>query len=347
MPEAGIALLDTADPRWISFVQSRPEAHIFHHPAWAELLAACYRYRAFVVALCGGGGELRAGLPIMEVNSRLTGRRWVALPFSDHCVPLYADTAALSALIEGTVRLCHEAGVLRLELRGDIPVEQNRFRQNASQVLHTLALSRDAAAVEKRFHQMHRRNIRTARTKGVRIVRSSSPGSMREFYRLHVITRRRQGLPVQPLRFFDLLAQRIIAQGLGFVIQAYDGQSCIAAAVFLHWGQTLTYKYGASLESGLPLRPNNLIFWEAIQWGCDNGFALLDMGRTEVTNTGLRQFKQHWGAEERVLPYYSLHNDSLPQQTEGRLMRLMQKVIRSSPPLVSRLAGELLYRHFG
>jgi len=84
-------LMVPSDERWVAFVNSIPNANIFHHPAWIGLMAECYGYRPFVVALCDEKGEITAGLPLMEVNSWLTGRRWVSLPFTDHCHPLSSD----------------------------------------------------------------------------------------------------------------------------------------------------------------------------------------------------------------------------------------------------------------
>ena len=98
------------------------------------------------------------------------------------------------------------------------------------------------------------------------------------------------------LRFFDLLASGLIEQGLGFVLLAYKDDECLAAAVFLHWQRTLTYKYGASVADGLKLRPNNLLFWTAIRWGCENGYTVLNMGKTDLANTGLRGIQEWLGS---------------------------------------------------
>ena len=93
--------LDPGDPRWGRFVAAHPDALPYHHPSWAATLAACYGFRPFVVAIVGAGGEIEAGLPVMEVAHRPRGRaRWVALPFTDRCPALAADAAAERALAE-------------------------------------------------------------------------------------------------------------------------------------------------------------------------------------------------------------------------------------------------------
>lgn len=213
-------------------------------------------------------------------------------------------------------------------------------------VLHTLKLDSHSDLVADKFHQMHRRNIEVAMKRGVRIECSQSRDPLDKFFQLHLSTRRRQGTPIQPRKYFDLLGRMIIDRGLRFVLTAFKNDECFAAAVFLHWQKTLTYKYGASTQQGLSLRPNNLLFWAAIEWGCEHGYTVFDMGRTDCENTGLRQFKSRWGAEEQPLTYATF-SAMPPRSADSRLKSLMRSVIRHSPPWVCRATGELLYRHFG
>ena len=80
----------------------------------------------------------------------------------------------------------------------------------------------------------------------------------------------------------------------------------IAAAVFLVFNGVLTYKYGASDARFLDRRPNNLLFMDAIRWGCEQGLHTFDLGRTDLGHESLRAFKLMWGAEERLLQYTEL-----------------------------------------
>ena len=308
-------------------------------------MAECYGYRPFIVAVCDAGGTISAGLPMAEVSSPFTGRRWVSLPFTDHCVPLFDDTESLRQLVHTMASLFREDKTPRIELRWAPPSHPD-MQCYSDHVLHVMRLDPDTERVGSRVHRMHRRNIRLARERGVRVELGQAPEDLDRFYRLHLLTRRRQGVPTQPRRFFDLLGKMLIAQGLGFVLTAYKDDACLAAAVFLHWQKTLTYKYGASDPKGLEFRPNNLLFWEAIRWGCEHGYARLDMGRTDLDNAGLRQFKSRWGAEEQSLTY-ARFSTALPASADGKLGLLIQAVIRHSPTWVCRLTGELLYSHFG
>ncbi len=76
------------DPRWLEFLARHPRAAVFDCPEWLEALRRTYGYDPFVLTTSPPGAELTNGLPACRVKSWLTGRRFVSLPFSDHCEPL-------------------------------------------------------------------------------------------------------------------------------------------------------------------------------------------------------------------------------------------------------------------
>jgi CelD/BcsL family acetyltransferase involved in cellulose biosynthesis len=262
-------------------------------------------------------------------------RRWVSLPFTDSCPPL-ADAETLPVLVEA---LRTEIGTA--ELRGPVPDGESV----AAGVRHVLPLSPDPEALLRSFSPMHRRNIRRAEARGVEIRRGGSE-QLETFYRLHLLTRRRLGVPVQPRRFFALLGERVLDRHLGYVLTAcVDGQPA-AAAVFLEWHGTLVYKYGASDARFWDVRPNNLLFWTAIRDAALRGCHTLDFGRSDLTDEGLRRFKDGWGAHEEPLHYTRFGGGGTREEHEGgRTRAVLGKIIRRSPLWVCRMLGERLYRY--
>ena len=338
-------LMMPPDERWGAFVDSIPGATIFHHPAWMNVLTECYGYHPFVVAVCDERGEIQAGLPMMEVNSSLTGRRWISLPFSDHCDPLHLGDKPPRELYEYLHELQSEEDVPRIELRSAMPFN-GQVHRDEGQVLHLLKLSSEAEEVFGGFHRSQvKRNIRRAEREGIKVRWAEHRRDLDVFYNLHVETRRRLGVPVQPKLYFELLWQQLIDAGLGFVLLAYKDSVPIAGAVFLAYKTTLVYKYGASDSDHWRLRPNHLLFWTSIRWGCEQGYSLFDWGKANVSNTGLRNFKNGWGAQESVLTYSVLAATS-PNEIPDRLSGMMGTFIRNTPSWVCRVSGELLYKHF-
>lgn len=329
-------LLDPlADERWEEFVGRAPAATVFHHPLWLGLLAGHYDYRFDACCVVDDGGAVVAGLPWARVESRLTGRRLVAVPFSDVCEPLGSVGELVPAIDEARreLGLGLEVRALVHELGGSSP---HRYWH------HVLELTDDG---ESGASASTRRGVAKARREGLTFERRADADALDAFYRLHVRTRRRLGAPTQSKRFIDgLLA--LFERGHGFVaLVSAHGARPVAAAVFLRLGAHLIYKYGASDAAALSLRPNNLLFAEVIRWAGADGCRTLDLGRTDLDNEGLRRFKRGWGAEELPLHYTYVGLD--PPSGRSLAERVLAVAIRNSPPLLSRATGAALYRHFG
>jgi len=338
-----ISRLNIDSLEWFSFVESCPNAIAFHHPVWAQMLGKCYGYRSFALALKDANEHIVAGMPVMEVRGLLGGRRWISLPFTDCCPPLLKDGTELRILTDALIQQSGK-GIETLEVRSALSA-QPRVHFNSAAMLHTLELSLDPEAVFRKFKRTQvQQCIVKAERNSVIVRRGESLTDMELFYNMQLHTRRRLGTPVQPRRFFKLLWQRLIEPGLGFLLLAYKDRTPVAGVVFLAWNGTVIYKYSASDPAYWRLRPNNLVLWNAIKWGCENGYHTFDFGRTDLDDEGLRNFKNGWGTREEPL-VYSVIADYPPKPTNGRLFRWMSAVIRRSPPVVCRLLGEFLYKY--
>ena len=339
-----MVILDINDRRWLKFVQECPTATTFHHPSWASLVARCYGYGVFALAKIDAGGEIVAGLPVIEVRSPLGLRRWVSLPFTDQCVPLARSSNDWRDLTKELNIIRHQAKISSLEIRSHLEGREAHRSQVA--VTHSLRLNSDPGVLYRRFkHPSVRREITRAERDGVVIRQNDSRSAVTEtFYQLHLETRRRLGVPVQPRRYFDLLWTELVEPGLGFVLLAYAKDVPIAGAIFLAWNGVLIYKYSASDASSWHLHPNHLLIWTAIRWGCQNGFQTFDLGRTDLASKGLRYFKESWGSQEAPLTYTTL-GDRVPRPTHSRMHTAIGAVIRRSPRWVCRVTGELLYKY--
>jgi CelD/BcsL family acetyltransferase involved in cellulose biosynthesis len=337
--------IDLDDAAWLDFVSRDPQALPFHHGAWARMLAECYAFSSFGLALKTTPGRLLAGVPIVETRGLLRSRRWISLPFTDFCPPLAGDDPFLEAHLGDQLdEARREAGIRSLELRS-APTSKNALAVPRG-LRHTLALEADPEATFSRFKPNVRNKIRSAGRSAVSVARAEQEADLTTtFYELHTATRRRLGVPVQPRRYFSLLWRRVLEPGLGFVLVARAGKQSVAAAVFLAWGDTVVYKYGASDGAGSRLRANNAILWHAIAWACMNGYSVFDFGRTDFASKGLQEFKRGWGTEETSLTYTLRGPSKASGSDAGRMARLMQPFIRRAPTFVCRGIGRALYRY--
>jgi CelD/BcsL family acetyltransferase involved in cellulose biosynthesis len=337
------AIVHVTDAQWRAFVAGHPDAMPFHHPDWASLVAECYGFHAFAVVAADATGTIAAGIPLVEVRHLRSRPKWVALPFTDFCPPLVTDGGPdLAAALTTAAR---SAGVRRIEVRAPLA---GATTQEPVAVKHVLRLDADPARTFDRFHrsQVHR-NIKRAEREGLTVRQADRREDLLDtFYGLHLRTRHRQGVPVQPRRFFRLLWDRAISTGLGSVLVVEAAGQPVAAAVFLSWNGTVIYKFGASDQRFWSLRPNHLLFWHAIRAACERGDQWFDFGRTDLGNEGLRAFKGSWGAREEQLDYSALGTPSRSAaQSDGLATRALGTVIRRGPALLCRATGEVLYRY--
>lgn len=329
---------------WDGLLAAFPEATFFHTAAWSRVLAATYGHQPVYFA-SGARGRDQMVLPVMEVNSMFTGRRGVALPFTDECSPLGENTSEAGRLYEQVLAHGRAKRWRYLELRGGLGSWPGATA-SVEYFGHELDLTQGESKLFESVDSAVRRGIRKARNAGLTSERSTSLESVRNFYRLHCATRRRQGVPPQSFAFFANICRYVLEPGHGSVFTVAHAGRPIAAAIFFHRAQHVIYKFGASDFSSQQMRPNNLLMWEAIQHYAGLGFGVLDFGRTARDNYGLGRFKRGFGARERRIQYarYGFSEEKFVSEPESAVGRFGW-VVRSLPGSLLRFVGSILYRH--
>lgn len=342
-----------ADTRWTEFVSSHPRASVFHTREWIAALRNSYGYTARVMTTAETGQPLTNGLLFCHVRSWLTGKRIVSLPFSDHC-EILADTAEeIAMLLDGLTHEVRSSKAAYLELR---PVEAlaattKSFAASGQFFFHRLDLTPAIDQLRASFHKdCVQRRIRRAERSGLVCESGNSEALLETFFQLLVQTRRRHKAPPQPLSWFRNL---MTAFGSRLTIHTATHQKTpVAALMTLEHRDTVTYKYGASDARHHHLGAMPLLFWRLIQDAHARGFRLLDLGRTDLKNQGLNEFKNHWAATSSTLTYYRLLNlDTAaapqPSASSGWRSQFATSVFAHLPEPLFRATGSLLYRHIG
>jgi len=333
--------IEITDQSWQVFTRKVENATIFHSVPWIDLLCSSYGYHPMALVQIDSVNKITAGIPVV-IKRNLVGKKSIcALPFTDHCRPLALDQHHLDYFSRNLSQYIDSNTEHNFEFRWKYQNSAS-IRSRQEYVLHNLPMTTDFNLVARGIHDMHKRNVNLAQKNGVTVITGSDEQKLKEFYRLHLITRKRKGVPIQPWEFFRNIKRYLLDDHLGTIFLAYQDSRCLAAAVILNWNDKLVYKYGASDPECLHLRANNAIFWEVIKWGCANGFTNLDFGRTDTNNQGLRDFKSRWGAVEQDL-FYS-YAPAFPSARPAWLMTLLSQSIVHSPLWLCRILGELSYR---
>ena len=333
------------DSQWDKIVFAHPDCTLFHTSAWAKVLCQTYGHRPLYLKISQGDGSV-ALIPLMEVASSFTGKRGVCLPFSDSCQPLTFGKWEQMSLTDILVKLGRERKWRYFEIRGGKEMLPPSVAASERYYDHRLDLTLGAEQLFTRFRSPVRRAIRKGEKSGLVVEATDTRQAMLNFYKLHVRTRRRHGVPPQPLSFFLNIHERIIKAGLGFVVLAQRATKSTAGAVFLFSRQTGLYKFGASDERDQASRGNNLVMWEGIKRLISSGVKTLDFGRTAINDNGLRRFKLSWGTDESIIEYFKFALGPNVWVNNCRNAHdFSTGLFRRLPLRVNRLAGALVYPH--
>jgi CelD/BcsL family acetyltransferase involved in cellulose biosynthesis len=336
--------LGIEDPRWQEMVEHHPEASAFHTATWCKLLADCYGVSPFLVAVQDEEQRILAGLPMVEISSPLTGRRWKSLPFTDYVPVLSTTDEAARTLLDHLIRWRQQGVAPDIKLRGPI-VDSPFAHGDHDHVHHLVDLSRGPDDLWSSFDKSVRKAVRVAERAEVRVEFDTSLDGMLRLYDLEIKTRRRLGVPPRPRRFFEMIWERFIAPGAGCLLLAYRENKPIAGGARLIHNKRLSAVLAASDTAYWGIRPNNAIDWTTIRWGCEQGFGVFDWGMCDASNLGLRAFKNDHSALEMPLVYTTVSLRP-PRAGSGKMKNLAFTIIRHAPVWMVRQTGELLLRHF-
>jgi hypothetical protein len=339
------------DPRWSQLVEKHPRASVFHSVAWLRALRCTYGYEPVVLTTCAPSGDLKNGLVFCRINSWLTGRRLVSLPFSDHCEPLFDSANELNIVIQNLKSVMEQGEWKYLQLR---PVNailglregETRWQPVQEFYFHSLDLRPDLNqifdALDKDSVQ---RRIQRAERGGLVEKCGRSEILLKDFYRLFLITRRRQRVPPTPHKWFHNLI-RDLDKALE-IRAAYKDGVPIAAILTLQFRDILYYKYGCSDEKFNNYGATPWLFWRAIACAKIEGFTEFDLGRTEQNNPGLLAFKNRWVPNPRRLIYWqypSAAHSKLPENWKGKVVKSAFSLLPGNLQIV---IGKWLYPHVG
>jgi len=334
-----------SDVRWDALVAKHPKASVFHQRGWLTSLASTYGYKPIVLTSAAAGEPLTDGIPFCAVKSWITGDRLVSLPFADHCEPLLNDCGKPVEFTEwmSGERERHHWKYVELRPISWCPDSNSRFGADRSYWFHTLDLTPSLEQVFRNFHKDSlQRRIRRAEREHLSYRTGRSEELLSDFYRLLLITRRRHQLPPQPLAWF-----RNLIRNMGENLQirvARKGGVAVAALLTLRYRTTAIYKYGCSDHRFHSLAAIPFLFWKFIEDSKATGAEQIDFGRSDLDQDGLINFKDHFGTTLQRITY--LRYPNVERNSPGR-MTAVRRIFSVLPDSLSRLAGDLVYRHLG
>jgi len=336
------------DDRWPDLIIRHPSASVFHARGWLAALQASYGYEPVAFTASPPTEPLTNALLFCKVQSWLTGKRLVSLPFSDHCEPLVEDADQFQTLCAYAESFRKKEHWKYVEMRSanSFLNFDGRFSRASAYQLHRLDLRPSIDALRKGFHKgcIQRKIVRAERESlGYEVGRS--PLLLQQLYGLLQLTRSRHHLPPQPFEWFQNL---IACMGKDACIRiAFKNGQPVAGILTLDHGRKVTYKYGGSDTEFNSSGASVMLFWRAILEAKEAGMEEFDLGRSDLDNPGLIMFKERWSAVGSTLTTWRAPATIASPFFEHLKVRLAKEICTYLPDRALTLAGRMLYRHIG
>ncbi len=322
--------------RWEAFL-STVSSTVYHTPQWKQLLEKALGYTPFYLFALNDSDEIVGFLPLFKVKSLTPGSRMCSVPMSHLCGPLgTAETKNL--LLSHAIELNNRGKSKYLEIRES--AESSLFRDINNFSTYILNLDPEPQNVWKKLDKGSVRwAIKKAEKIGVTVEASSKVESLKIFYELNCLTKRKIGVPCHPWSFFKILFE-VFGENVKLFL-AKKGEQVIGGGVFLYYGEYVLYAYGAADPKELKNYPYNAFIWQCIKNACIMNYKYFDFGRTSYSDKGLENFKKNWGTTEKKL-FYSFYPNDADEKGVDRdnvYFDIAKQIIKKTPlPLYKKIS---------
>jgi hypothetical protein len=196
---------------------------------------------------------------------------------------------AMTNVVDGLLLEAASAKLVDLFVWSDIAtLVDPRFRKKQYEGVAMLDLSRGPDALFRKFSENKRRNIKRAIKSGVSVEPANDPAKVSAYYSVCVEWSRRKGLSVPAEdEFHQMMA---LKNNRLLLLARHEGKVIAGVVIRFFPHGVMEYAANSSVQNALHLRPNDLLHWRAIEWGCREGMTHYSLG-------GAHLFLRKFGGE--------------------------------------------------
>lgn len=326
---------------WDSYVLRNERATFFHQIGYKRVIEQSFGHKPYYLAFLNNG-EIRGILPLFLVKSRLFGFFLVSLPFCDYGGIVADSESVQKRLWEKAIEIAQKEQVQVIELqqrdRDNLGLYQNLEKVNLKLLLDT------EERIWRSFKGKVRNQIRKAQKAGLQF-KVGGIEKLPQFYKVFATSMRDLGTPVYPLSFFDNLLKSFPSTSEVLLV-TYGGKT-IGGAIAIYFKETMEVPWASSWRKYFKYCPNNLLYWKAIERGCQKGYKYFNFGRS-TKNSGNYKFKKQWGAEDEQLhyQYYLVKGKSIPDLSpQSSKYRMAVNIWKRLPLAVTNYLGPKISRY--
>ena len=289
--------------------------NLFYSERWLKILNSQYPYHFF--AIHKDNNFLIASKIDLFGFSKIK-----SLPFCDYTIPSVENTSILQELI-GKLQSFYPNHPIEIKII--FPPELSKKALNYDLKHTAYCHSVDTSSkkrIEANMHSSFLRGMRKAEKNGLDVTISVNKSALVTFYEIyHRLRMYKFGKLPQPYSFFEKIMEHFISNESGFILEIRKESTVVSSAIVLEHENIWYYKFGCSRANYLHLRPNNLLFFELLNYANKKGIHTVDLGLSGTTKSyeGLIRFKEYMGGKATNIYSLRLEPDDYSPAAERKL----------------------------
>ncbi len=279
---------------WKPFVQLFEHLDAYYDPVYVKLMAAKDQGTAEAVYFEKNGTRIFYPFikrPYLEFFDIVT-------PYGYGGPVVEGDLSLLKDFYSHINQLAKEQGIITEKIKCHpllTPAKELSEIMELENVQQTTAVDLTSSYEEIRqgYSSSNKRNINKAKRKGVQVIVDEDLRYLKDFQHLYEETMTRNEADTSfyfPDDYYEEQMKESILYEPKLLIARHEDKT-IAGAIVLLGKQLAHYHLGASSSEYLPLRANNLLFDEMVQYCQKQGHSLLHLGGGTGGDDGLFRFK--------------------------------------------------------
>lgn len=322
--------------KWCEFVYNHPHGNIFQTPEMYEVYQNTKNYEPVFLAVVNSKGEI-SGTLLAVIQKEYSG---VLGNFTARSIiqggPLLKDDDphVLDLVLNEYDKIIKEKSIYT-EVRNFYDTSNNKkiyekygykYKEHLN-ILVNLTIGEEA--LWKELSKKRKQGIRKAKRNDLIVEVTDSKNIILTFYDLLKITYNHAKLPHPPINFFYSLYNNLCSDNLKFFTLRKNSKILIVFVALIFNNCIYAFFIGTNREKKyLSMRPLDLLFWEVMLWGLENGCHIFDWLGAGHPNKeyGVRKFKLQYGGEVLELGRYEKIHKPLLMQFGRFGLKLWQKI---------------------
>lgn len=320
--------------QWDEYVTNNHKGSIYNLFSWGAFLQDIYKLKPVFLAVYDNSNIIGVALLILMRNHRFK-YIMVSLPFFCTGGILADNSQARKVLLRKIRELTNSYRCEYTQMRiDDIDNEFDYDFIDKRKSTFVLPLDVDHEKVFNGFGKQIRRRIRKGYNSGCEI--DISKKYLDDFYSIYRSNMHFLGSPVHKKLFYSRIIEQF-PENYTILVVKYEGK-VIGAQVLSYFKDTVYLPLASSLRDYNKYSPNHLLYWESIKFGCENGYAFCDFGRSTI-GSGPHVFKKQWNARETTLNYCYFYSKTHQHGNTNSNLKLISEGWKRLPLSVTNTVG--------